>query len=110
MKSNEAIIVITTTEKEEEAEFLARTLLQSRLAACVQIEAIRSLYRWKGAIETSGEYRLQIKTLRCLYSRIETTIRQYHSYKLPEILALPAVEISPDYRRWIESSVAIDSA
>jgi periplasmic divalent cation tolerance protein len=102
-EENEAIVVITTVAKESEARELARSLLEKRLAACVQIEEIRSLYRWEGRIEDAGEFRLQIKTLHGLWPRIESLILNSHPYELPELLALPATEMSPEYRRWLQS-------
>ena len=101
-EENEAIVVITTAGKAEEAQELARRLIEARLAACVQIEEIRSLYRWEGRIEEAGEFRLQIKTLRSRYGAVEKLLRRHHPYETPEIIALPIVALSEDYRAWLE--------
>ncbi|ADV46719.1 divalent-cation tolerance protein CutA [Nitratifractor salsuginis] len=102
MKAPNALVVVTTTETKEHAEFLARTLLEARLGTCVQIIPIHSLYRWQGAIESAGEYRLEIKTLLRCYPALERLILRHHPYETPEIIALPVVEGSAGYLEWLE--------
>ena len=97
-------LVITTTDNEKEAEFLARSLLEARLAACVQIVPVRSLYRWEGRIEEAAEWRLEIKTRADLYPRIEALLKAQHGYDTPEILRLPIAGGSAEYRAWIDAS------
>lgn len=102
MKTSSALLVVTTTETKEHAEFLTRTLLEARLGACVQIFPIQSLYRWQGAIETAGEYRLEIKTLSRHYPALESLILWHHPYETPEIIAMPIAEGSAGYLEWLE--------
>lgn len=79
------IQVTTTTETREDAERIARSLVEARLAACVQIVGpITSIYRWKGKIETTGEWLCLIKSREENYGAIEQTIRSLHPYETPE--------------------------
>jgi len=100
------IQIITTTEKKEDAEKIAMTLVEKRLAACVQIAGpITSLYRWKGNIEIAQEWQCWIKSKEVLYKEIEKAIKSVHPYEVPEIIAMPIVAGSPDYLEWLESEV-----
>lgn len=97
------IQVVTTTATQEDAQRIAQGLIESRLAACVQIVGpITSTYRWQGKIETAQEWQCVAKTRRELYARVEEAIRRWHPYEVPEILALPLVAESPDYARWLD--------
>jgi periplasmic divalent cation tolerance protein len=84
------------------AEALARELLATRLAACIQIgAAVESLYHWRGEIETASETPVVIKTRIELYPRVEAAIRERHPYELPEIVAVPISDGLPGYVDWI---------
>ena len=96
----QALAVSTTTATREDAEALAAHLVGSRLAACVQITPIASVYAWKGKVEHAQEHLLTIKTRASLFERLATAIREMHAYETPEILAVPA-QGSPDYLDWI---------
>ena len=97
------IVVLTTCETEEEAQTIARGLVEKRLAACAQVSpGIRSFYRWQGKIEDSSEVLLLIKTRRDLYGRLEAELKKMHSYDVPEILAMPVVEGAADYLGWMD--------
>jgi periplasmic divalent cation tolerance protein len=97
------IVVSTTCAAEEEALRLARALVEERLAACVQIlPAVRSIYRWRGAVEDSGELLLLIKTRRGLFDRLSRRLRELHSYEAPEILATPVVDGGAAYLEWMD--------
>ena len=94
--------VTTTAGSREEADRIATTLVDRRLAACVQIVGpIRSVYRWQGQIEHSEEWLCQIKTTREQYTVVEAAIRDVHSYDCPEIIATPIVAGSAAYLRWL---------
>ena len=96
------LLVLTTMPEREAAEALARELLAARLAACIHIGAtVRSLYHWKGEIETAAETPVAIKTRVGLYARLEQAIRLRHPYELPEIVAVPITHGLPDYLDWI---------
>jgi periplasmic divalent cation tolerance protein len=100
------IVVLNTCESAEEAERLARSLMDLRLAACVTvISPVRSFYRWKGAVADSAEWLLLIKTSRPLFARLRSALEAGHSYELPEILALPVIEGSPDYLSWMDGEL-----
>ena len=103
----EFIQVVTTTARRDEADRIAETLIDERLAACVQIVGpIASTYRWQGRIETGEEWQCWAKSRRDLYPRIEETIRRVHPYEVPEILAIAVVAGSPTYLAWIEAETA----
>jgi len=103
----EHIQVITTVAQREDAERIARTLVEQRLAACVQvIGPVSSTYRWRGAIETAQEWQCWAKSRRDLYDAIEQAIRRIHPYEVPEILAVPVVAGSASYLAWLEGEVA----
>lgn len=101
MRRSHPCLILTTTATEAEAQALARALVAERLAACVQIERIQSLYRWRGEICEEPEWRLLIKTRAALYPRIEAFIKARHSYEVPEILCLSVAEGSEEYLRWL---------
>ncbi len=97
----EFCLVMTTTSSEEEAATLARQIVQARLGACVQLQAIRSFYEWKNAPCESREYLLLIKTRAAQYPPLEDFIRAHHSYETPEVVRLPITAGSMDYLRWV---------
>jgi periplasmic divalent cation tolerance protein len=102
---SESIVVYITAPGEEEALTLARALVESRLAACVNmVNNVRSIYSWQGRIEDDRELLMIVKTRRQLFERLSAKVRELHSYDVPEIIALPIVEGSPDYLKWIEES------
>lgn len=95
---SDVLQVVTTTASREEAERLARELVTRRLAACVQVAGpILSTYRWQGQIETSQEWTCTAKTLRSHYGEVAAAIGEFHSYEVPEILAVPVSEVSSAY-------------
>lgn len=96
------LIVITTTSSTDEAESLANGLVESRLAACVQIlSKITSVYAWEGKLEKSDEQLLLIKTLSEKYEAVEKYILDHHSYDTPEIVAIEAEKVSSGYLKWL---------
>lgn len=97
-----SILVLTTLPEGSAAQALARELLATRLAACIQIGAsAQSLYHWRGQIETAAEIPVTIKTRAGLYPRVEEVIRRHHPYELPEIIAVPISCGLPAYLDWI---------
>jgi periplasmic divalent cation tolerance protein len=100
------IQVTTTTDKREDAERIARSLVETRLAGCVQIVGpVMSIYRWKGRIETAGEWLCLIKSREDRYGAIEEAIRSLHPYETPEIIALPITAGSRDYLDWLRGEL-----
>jgi periplasmic divalent cation tolerance protein len=102
----DAIVVFITAGSEAEAARLAEMLVQSNLAACVQIlPQIESVYRWKGKIERQGEILMIAKTLRSKFAELERAVRGLHSYETPEIVALPITAGSARYLEWLSASI-----
>jgi len=102
--TDECIQVFTTVEKREDADRIASTVLNSRLAACAQILGpIHSTYWWKGKVEEAGEWLLMMKTRQDLFAALEKEIRTVHPYEVPEIIALPIVAGSVPYLEWIQA-------
>jgi len=107
----EFIVVYVTVGSAGEGERLARTLVEERLAACVnRIKSIQSVYRWQGKVEASAEELLIIKTKKELFRRLEKRVRALHSYTVPEIIALPVIAGSTPYLRWLKEQVAGEAA
>lgn len=96
------IQISTTTETREEAQRIARYLVDQKLAACVQITGpIESIYRWKGKVETASEWLCLIKTRESLFKKVDAAIKKLHSYETPEIIAVPIVKGSKEYLKWL---------
>lgn len=101
-----AIAVVTTVGTEEQANLIAREIVARRQAACVNIlPGVRSIYRWKGKICKDGELVLFIKTLEREFEGVMATIRELHSYELPEILAFDVTHGEKRFLEWIAASV-----
>ena len=100
------VVILVTTASRDEGKKIARHLVESRLAACVNISpSIESVYRWEGKMAEEVEYLLIIKSVRELFPEIRTEISKLHSYQTPEIICLPVVEGSRNYLQWISDSV-----
>lgn len=101
-------IVLSTTGSEDEARKVARELVERRLAACVNIlPQVESIYRWQGKIETGREWLLLIKTTAERFTAVNDTIRELHSYELPECIAIEIEDGSPEYLRWLSDSTRL---
>lgn len=101
--------VVTTVESKEVAERIGRSLLEKRLAACVQIVGpMTSSYWWQDKIETAEEWLCLIKSKTDLYEEIERTINELHTYETPEIIALPVVTGSRTYLDWLRAELQRD--
>ncbi len=99
-----AVIVQTTTSNEEEAKKIAKILIQDKLAACVQLKDIESLYNWDGKLCCERETILSIKTKKELFSKVKSKILELHSYDTPEIIELDISNISEDYLKFIKEN------
>jgi periplasmic divalent cation tolerance protein len=101
------IVVLSTCGSAEEAQVVARALVDSKVAACVNIlPGIRSIYRWKGAVEDASEFMLVIKTRRDLFPELQAQLRKAHSYEVPEAVALPVVDGFEAYLNWIDQETS----
>ena len=99
------MLVLTTVPDDERAETLARTLVDERLAACVNVQApMVSIYRWKGGVERGVERQLVIKTTRDRVPALEARLRELHSYELPEFVVMSANEGSAAYLGWVDEA------
>lgn len=99
----EAIVVYTTAPNEDEAARIAKTIVEERLAGCVNIvKGIRSIYNWQGKIEDDSEVLMISKTQRHLFEPLKKRIKELHSYTVPEIVALPIIEGLEDYLDWLK--------
>jgi periplasmic divalent cation tolerance protein len=105
------IVVFSTCASQEEAEKLARLVVERELAACATIVPnVRSYYRWRGAVETAGEYLLVIKSARRQFAALSAALERAHSYDVPEVLAVPVVAGSAPYLAWLEASIGGEKA
>jgi periplasmic divalent cation tolerance protein len=103
---SDKIVVFTTTGSTEEARRIADALVERRQAACVNIiKGIESIYRWKGKTEESQEWMLLIKTTAAAFDNVCATIRELHSYELPECIGVAVAQGTPDFMKWIDESV-----
>lgn len=101
-------ILLTTASSKEEAEKIANALVERRAAACVNIvSGMQSVYRWQGAIEKADEWLLLIKTTAAAVPQAMDTIRELHSYQVPEMIVLPIEMGSDAYLSWIDESVSV---
>ncbi len=100
------IQISTTTATKEEAQKIARYLIEQKLAACAQILGpIESTYVWKDKVETAGEWLCLIKTREALFDKVANAIKKLHPYETPEIIAVPIKQGSAQYLQWIEHSL-----
>jgi periplasmic divalent cation tolerance protein len=103
--ANDVRLILTTASSRDEAEQIARSLVDERLAACVNvIPGLTSIYRWKGETETADELLLLIKTTAANLDRLEAALRRLHSYEVPEFLVLAPESASEPYLNWLLQS------
>lgn len=101
-----AVLVLTTLGADADAAALARTLVDERLAACVNIlPVMTSIYRWKGSVEQDREQQVVIKTTATQLAALEGRVRELHPYELPEWLVIPVAAGSAAYLAWLAESV-----
>ncbi len=106
-----SVAVLMTAGSQREAERIATTLVDERLAACVNLVApVVSIYRWRGAVERAREVLLIAKTRRALVPRLTARVRTLHSYDEPEVIALPIEGGSSGYLDWVAAETAAPRA
>ena len=104
------VVVLTTLPADGDAETLAAQLVEEQLAACVNIlPAMRSVYRWKNAIERADERQLVIKTTAQRVKPLETRLRALHPYEMPEFVVIPIILGSADYLSWLADSTKVEN-
>lgn len=97
------LVVFITAPNEDEASKIARALVEGRLAGCVNIiNDIRSIYSWQGKTEDESEVLMIVKTQSNLFDNLSRKVRELHSYTVPEIIAMPIIEGSGDYLKWLK--------
>ena len=102
---SDVIVCLATASSAEEAEKIARALVEEQLAACVNlVDGVRSIYRWEGKIEDGQEVLLVIKSRRHLLEDVIARVRALHSYSVPEVIALDVAGGNADYLAWVTDS------
>jgi periplasmic divalent cation tolerance protein len=100
------VLALCTCGSNEEASRIANTLVEARLAACVNIlSPVQSIYRWQGRVETAAEILLLIKTTDERFPALQQRISELHSYETPEIIAVPIVAGLDKYLTWLREQV-----
>ncbi len=99
------LLVLSTAASRDEAESIARYLVEGGLAACVNILPVTSVYRWKGGLERSGEHLLLMKTRAEAFEGLKAAIVSRHSYEVPEVIACPITKGHAPYLAWLDGSV-----
>ena len=96
------IVVMVTVATESQGLEIGRSLIEEKLAACVNlIKGLRSLYMWEGSLSDDQEILMLIKTRRSLFPKLKDRVIELHTYEVPEIIALPVVEGSSSYLKWV---------
>jgi periplasmic divalent cation tolerance protein len=96
--------ICTTVATHDDALRLAHLMVNQGLAACVQIDAITSVYRWQGAVHQEPEHRLTLKTTASHWPAVEAALKAAHPYELPAIYAVAVSEASAAYAEWVAAS------
>ena len=106
MKEFVPVVILITASMDEEAQEIANRLLTQRKAACVNIiPKVRSLFWWKGELDSADEAVLIVKTKASLVDEIVSLVREFHSYEVPEVIALPLIGGNPDYLNWMSDEL-----
>jgi len=103
--NNEYSIIITTFNDKNSAKKTAKLLVERRLAACVQMFPIESVYLWENEICEDNETVLFIKSKAELYDQIVASVKENHSYEVPEIVQIPVTAGLPEYLKWIDNCI-----
>lgn len=97
-------LVYITAKDEEEANRIGKALVGEKLAACVNIHPIRSIFRWQGEISQEDEVAILAKTRAELVDEVMSRVKELHSYEVPCIIVLPLEKGNPDFLEWISQS------
>ena len=102
----EYIQVLTTVEYKTDAENIAKSLVEKKLAACVQILGpMTSYFHWQGKLDSAAEYLCMIKSREDLFADLEAAIKSMHPYEVPEIIATPITKGGKDYLNWLAAEL-----
>ena len=102
--SKKCCVVITTTDNEEAAKLIAKTLIEDKLAACVQLDRVQSFFHHEAGVKQAKEIRLFVKAPSDNYKAIEESIKLNHNYQLPQIIKLDITAGLPEYLNWIHGN------
>ena len=105
--ASDLVMCLTTTDSQETAVKLSEALLESRLAACIQIDGpIQSIYRWESKIESATEFRLSIKSRRNHCDSLKSAVQKLHPYDVPQIVFVPIADSSTSYQKWVNDETS----
>jgi len=106
VRGKQTLVVFITTPTAQESLKIARTLVEERLAACVNVvPKVTSVYRWQGQVQEEAESLMVVKTTAEAFEKLAARVKELHSYTVPEIIALPVEKGSREYLSWVEESV-----
>ena len=109
--TSDVLVVLSTFGSIDEARAVCRQLVDERLAACANlVPAVESIYRWQGAVETATETMALFKTTADGFAKLEARLRELHSYKVAEVVALPVQRGSEAYLRWVGENIGAEQA
>ena len=101
------LVVLTTVGSSGDGESLARSIVEAKLAACVQVlPKMTSVYLWESKVQTDPEHLLLIKTVEEKFDELSEFIQKNHSYDVPEIVAIDAAKVSKNYFKWLLESLS----
>lgn len=107
MDQSKYVVVLVTAKDVQEAQKIAKELLDAKLVACANlVPEIQSFFLWKGKMDEASEVLVVLKTQRELVAKVTAKVRSLHSYNVPEVIALPIVAGNEDYLNWIDESVS----
>ncbi|WP_144392802.1 divalent-cation tolerance protein CutA [Pleionea sediminis] len=102
-QTDDTIVLLTTVPDLKTGQLLAQTLVEQKIAACVNLlPVMQSYYLWQGEIECDNEQQLIIKTESSLLNQAETLIRKHHPYEVPELIAIKPTAMGEDYLEWLK--------
>jgi periplasmic divalent cation tolerance protein len=104
---NDHLVVLVTASSSAQARRIARRLLQSKLAACVNMIPVESMFLWKGEIQEEEEVLMVIKTRSEAFDELMNAVKSMHTYDTPEIIGMPVVMGSREYLKWIDDEVTV---
>jgi periplasmic divalent cation tolerance protein len=111
MKNHENFcIIITSCNNKEIKDNIVKILLKKKLAACIQVSNAESSYVFKGKVHNDDEIIIKIKTRLSLYSKVEEIIKELHDYQIPQIIAVPMLKVSDDYKKWLDENLASNTS
>ena len=103
-ETTQHVVVQVTTATRDEAERIASALVEARLAASGQVAPLRTWYRWQGRVHEADEHVVSLFTRRDRFAAVTRAVRALHSYELPQVVAVPLVEGTPEFLAWIDES------